>query len=256
MLGGMQDYRAARTAADRSCRARAWRARDRHALGRRQRDPHQLGRHRARRTEAGAGARDDSGMKPGDRVATLAMNHSASSGRLVRRDRHGRGDPHDQPAAVRRATRLYRQPCRGPRAALRQGLPADRRAAEAAMDDDRALYLLRRPRRRRFRGADRRRGRRLRLGGGPTSASPCMLCYTSGTTGNPKGVLYEHRSTVIHAMTEVAACVFDLSRRSGRRCRSCRCSMPPPGACPSPAATVGRKFVYSAVNDAQVSVPT
>src|SRR4051794_6189326 len=29
---------------------------------------------------------------------------------------------------------------------------------------------------------------------------PCGLCYTSGTTGNPKGVLYEHRSTVLHAM--------------------------------------------------------
>ena len=26
------------------------------------------------------------------------------------------------------------------------------------------------------------------------------LCYTSGTTGNPKGVLYGHRSTVLHAM--------------------------------------------------------
>jgi len=25
------------------------------------------------------------------------------------------------------------------------------------------------------------------------------LCYTSGTTGNPKGVLYDHRSTVLHA---------------------------------------------------------
>ena len=34
---------------------------------------------------------------------------------------------------------------------------------------------------------------------------PCMLCYTSGTTGNPKGVLYEHRSTMLHAMAEVAA---------------------------------------------------
>ena len=30
--------------------------------------------------------------------------------------------------------------------------------------------------------------------------SAAMLCYTSGTTGNPKGVLYSHRSTVLHAL--------------------------------------------------------
>lgn len=32
------------------------------------------------------------------------------------------------------------------------------------------------------------------------------MCYTSGTTGNPKGVLYSHRSMVLHAM---AACMTD-----------------------------------------------
>jgi len=29
--------------------------------------------------------------------------------------------------------------------------------------------------------------------------SACALCYTSGTTGKPKGVLYSHRSTMLHA---------------------------------------------------------
>ena len=34
--------------------------------------------------------------------------------------------------------------------------------------------------------------------------SAAMLCYTSGTTGNPKGVLYSHRSIVLHAMSIMA----------------------------------------------------
>ena len=36
------------------------------------------------------------------------------------------------------------------------------------------------------------------------------LCYTSGTTGDPKGVLYSHRSIVLHAMTACMPDVFAL----------------------------------------------
>ena len=39
------------------------------------------------------------------------------------------------------------------------------------------------------------------------------LCYTSGTTGDPKGVLFDHRSTVLHAYAAVAPDVMGLSSR-------------------------------------------
>ena len=39
------------------------------------------------------------------------------------------------------------------------------------------------------------------------------LCYTSGTTGNPKGVLYSHRSTTLHAYAAALPDAMDLSAR-------------------------------------------
>jgi len=41
----------------------------------------------------------------------------------------------------------------------------------------------------------------------------CGLCYTSGTTGNPKGAMYSHRSTVLHAY---AAALPDAMGASAR----------------------------------------
>jgi fatty-acyl-CoA synthase len=39
------------------------------------------------------------------------------------------------------------------------------------------------------------------------------LCYTSGTTGNPKGVLYSHRSTILHAFAGALPDALNASAR-------------------------------------------
>ena len=81
--------------------------------------------------------------------------------------------------------------------------------------------------------------------------APCMLCYTSGTTGNPKGVLYSHRSTVLHALAEMQPAVFALDAQAA--------ALPvvpmfhaAAWGLPFAGAAAGIKFVFSAVNEPAV----
>ena len=41
----------------------------------------------------------------------------------------------------------------------------------------------------------------------------CTICYTSGTTGNPKGAVYSHRSTILHAYAAALPDAMDCSSR-------------------------------------------
>ena len=49
--------------------------------------------------------------------------------------------------------------------------------------------------------------------GGFDENTAAGLCYTSGTTGNPKGVLYSHRSNFLHTLVTLQHDVMGLSAR-------------------------------------------
>jgi fatty-acyl-CoA synthase len=49
--------------------------------------------------------------------------------------------------------------------------------------------------------------------GGFEEDAACGLCYTSGTTGNPKGVLYSHRSNFLHTLVTLQSDVMGVSGR-------------------------------------------
>ncbi len=175
----------------------------------------------ATRAKRLANALDALGVKPGDRVATLAWNGHrhlelyygvASSGRVLHTVNPSLS-PEQLQYNIHHAedANVFFDPALAPLVEeLAPRLPhvrgwvslSDRAGAPQVKVNELLVY------------------EELIAGASPDYEWPLLdenaastLCYTSGTTGNPKGVLYSHRSAVLHAF---AACAVDGLGLSGR----------------------------------------
>ena len=100
------------------------------------------------------------------------------------------------------------------------------------------------PQRAQLRGADRAANRTEFEWPEFDERTASSLCYTSGTTGDPKGVLYSHRSTLLHTYASALPDAMGLSRER----TSCMPVVPMfhvnAWALPYGCAMVGAKLVF------------
>ena len=188
--------------------------RDRLADRRRTDSPLHLRRHPPP-VEAGRKGTGRARRRAGRACRDARVERLPAHGALLRRLRHGADPAHDQPAALPGAARVHRQSCRRPVPVLRPDVRAARRKARAAPEDRQGLRRDDRPRAHAdgkhsappvLRGARRRAERRLRVARRSTKRPRRRCAIRPGPPANPKGVLYSHRSTVLHSY---AVCAVD-----------------------------------------------
>ena len=153
------------------------------------------------------------GLQPGDRVGIPVLEYLPSPGTLLCCSLFRHGAAHSQPAALGRPTRLHYQSrrrsgdlCRPVVANLldpiRDRIPCVERIIvmpDGGSGDYEELLAAAPETPFAWPSFDE------------WTAAAC--CYTSGTTGNPKGVLYTHRSLVLHSYGLCLADSFGFSRR-------------------------------------------
>ena len=142
-----------------------------------------------------------------------ARQHAGDDRGALRRADERRRAQHAQHAPRRRGDRLHARPRRGEGAAHRHRVRAGRSRPRSRSVEAQAA----RHRRRRSAGSGRRAARRDRLRGVHRAAAipafawqppadewdAISLNYTSGTTGNPKGVVYHHRGAYLNALSNI-----------------------------------------------------
>ena len=182
-----------------------------------------------------ASALEKLGIAQGDRVATLAWNTASTSSLCG-------GCPAWAPCCTRSTCACPRSVTYITNHAEDQVMFVDAallpRAREAGRrSSPRCATIVMRPRalpaeqpaeRDRLRGAAGG-ARPITIGRRLDENSACAMCYTSGTTGNPKGAVYSHRSMFLHSIQRTWPTRSRL-REAMSSCRWCRCSMPTPGA--------------------------